>query len=190
MAGLGSTGGSDRAVMSASSVAPCRAGGGGPGAVAGVAELAGRRAGSALPAFRKAAWEAAASVLFRVAFLLILLAILLAFRATSSSPPVGRRSRAYRPAHRNGNTDACELIRSPSTGPHGSPRLRRNDRSDQPPRGNDMAGLLDSEDERARRRLIQQAGLILTGLHGDMPESFVSQLLARAAPEDLARYEA
>jgi glutamate dehydrogenase len=49
---------------------------------------------------------------------------------------------------------------------------------------------LDTEQERAARRLIDQAGTILTGLHGDMPASFAAQLFARAAPEDLARYEA
>jgi glutamate dehydrogenase len=49
--------------------------------------------------------------------------------------------------------------------------------------------LLDTEDERAARRLIEQAGTIVTGLYGDMPESFAAQLFARAAPEDLVRYE-
>src|SRR5262245_56646454 len=48
----------------------------------------------------------------------------------------------------------------------------------------------DTDEERACRKLIQQAGMILTGLHGDMPESFAAQLFARAAPEDLAHYEA
>src|SRR5207253_9062072 len=59
------------------------------------------------------------------------------------------------------------------------------------PAGGSMAleGLLDSEHHRAARRLIEQAGTILTGLHGDMPESFAAQMFARAAPEDLARYE-
>jgi len=50
--------------------------------------------------------------------------------------------------------------------------------------------LLDTDEERQGRRLIQQAGTILTGLHGDMPESFATQLFARGAPEDLVRYEA
>ena len=50
--------------------------------------------------------------------------------------------------------------------------------------------LLDTEDERAARRLIEQAGTIVTGLYGEMPESFAAQLFARAAPEDLTRYEA
>ncbi|HXW23390.1 MAG TPA: NAD-glutamate dehydrogenase, partial [Xanthobacteraceae bacterium] len=49
--------------------------------------------------------------------------------------------------------------------------------------------LLDTEDERAARRLIEQAGTIVTGLYGDMPESFAAQMFARAAPEDLTRYE-
>jgi len=54
-----------------------------------------------------------------------------------------------------------------------------------------MAGdaVLDTEEARGARRLIEQAGTILTGLHGDMPESFAAQLFARAAPEDLVRYE-
>ena len=52
-----------------------------------------------------------------------------------------------------------------------------------------LEGLLDTEHERAARRLIEQAGTILTGLHGDMPEGFAAQIFARAAPEDLARYE-
>src|SRR5262249_23141200 len=47
---------------------------------------------------------------------------------------------------------------------------------------------LDTDEERAARRLIEQAGTILTGLYGDMPENFAGQLFARAAPEDLAGY--
>ncbi len=50
-------------------------------------------------------------------------------------------------------------------------------------------GLLDTGEDRAGRRLIQQAGTILTGLHGDMPENFAAQLFARAAPEDVVHYE-
>src|ERR1700726_730242 len=49
--------------------------------------------------------------------------------------------------------------------------------------------VLDTEEARGARRMIEQAGTILTGLHGDMPESFTAQLFARAAPEDLTRYE-
>ena len=52
-----------------------------------------------------------------------------------------------------------------------------------------LQGLLDTEHERAARRLIEQAGTILTGLHGDVPENFAAQMFARAAPEDLARYQ-
>jgi len=54
-----------------------------------------------------------------------------------------------------------------------------------------MAGeaVLDTEEARGARRLVEQAGTILTGMHGDMPESFAAQLFARAAPEDLVRYE-
>ena len=53
-----------------------------------------------------------------------------------------------------------------------------------------VEGLLDTDEERAGRRLIHQAATILTGLHGDMPESFAALLFARGAPEDLVRYEA
>src|SRR5216684_6032651 len=75
-----------------------------------------------------------------------------------------------------------------------STRLPRWRRLGHPPAtsaGRTMAleGLLDTEQERAARRLIEQAGTILTGLHGDMPEGFAAQIFARAAPEDLARYE-
>src|SRR2546423_8614554 len=49
--------------------------------------------------------------------------------------------------------------------------------------------LLDTVEERTARRLVDQAGTILTGLHGDMPENFAAQLFSRAAPEDLVRYE-
>ena len=47
-----------------------------------------------------------------------------------------------------------------------------------------------SDEERAARRLIEQAGTILKGLRGDMPESFAQLLFAGASPEDLVRYEA
>ena len=53
-----------------------------------------------------------------------------------------------------------------------------------------LEGLLDTDQERAGRRLIQQAGTILTGLRGDMPENFAAQLFARASPEDVLRCEA
>src|SRR3954466_1639759 len=46
-----------------------------------------------------------------------------------------------------------------------------------------------SDEESAARRLIEQAGTILKGLRGDMPESFASTLFAGATPEDLVRYE-
>jgi glutamate dehydrogenase len=52
-----------------------------------------------------------------------------------------------------------------------------------------LEGLLDTEHHRAARRLIGQAGTILTGRHGEMPERFADQMFGRAAPEDLARYE-
>ncbi|MEA2874822.1 MAG: glutamate dehydrogenase [Hyphomicrobiales bacterium] len=47
-----------------------------------------------------------------------------------------------------------------------------------------------SDDERAARRLIEQAGTILKGLRGDMPESFAPLMFAGVSPEDLVRYEA
>src|SRR5579864_4757519 len=53
-----------------------------------------------------------------------------------------------------------------------------------------IEGLLDTDEDRAGRRLLHQAGTILTGLHGDMPNNFAQQLFARATPEDLVRYEA
>jgi len=53
-----------------------------------------------------------------------------------------------------------------------------------------VEGLLETDEERAGRKLIHQAATILTGLRGDMPESFTAQLFARGAPEDLVRYEA
>jgi glutamate dehydrogenase len=52
-----------------------------------------------------------------------------------------------------------------------------------------LEALLDTEQERAARRLIEEAAMILTGRRGDMPEGFAAQIFARAAPEDLARYE-
>jgi glutamate dehydrogenase len=52
-----------------------------------------------------------------------------------------------------------------------------------------LEALLDTEQERAARRLIEEAAMILTGRRRDMPEGFAAQIFARAAPEDLARYE-
>jgi glutamate dehydrogenase len=52
-----------------------------------------------------------------------------------------------------------------------------------------VEAVLDTEEARGARRMIEQAGTILTGLHGDMPENFAAQLFSRAAPEDLVRYE-
>ena len=53
-----------------------------------------------------------------------------------------------------------------------------------------IQGQFCSDDERAARRLIEQAGTILKGLRGDMPESFAPLMYAGASPEDLVRYEA
>ena len=53
-----------------------------------------------------------------------------------------------------------------------------------------IQGQFVSDEDRAARRLIEQAGTILNGLRGDMPESFAAMLFAGAPPEDLIRYEA
>src|SRR2546426_4470281 len=53
-----------------------------------------------------------------------------------------------------------------------------------------IEGLQDTEEERAGRRLIEQASTVLTGLRGDLPERFAEKLFGRAAPEDLVRYDA
>jgi glutamate dehydrogenase len=52
-----------------------------------------------------------------------------------------------------------------------------------------IQGQFASDDERAARRLVEQAGTILKGLRGDMPESFAPLMYAGASPEDLVRYE-
>src|SRR5260370_32684219 len=75
-----------------------------------------------------------------------------------------------------------------------STRLPRWRRLGHPPAtsaGRTMAleGLLDTEQERAARRLIEQAGTIPTGAHRRSPEGLATQHFPRAAPEDLARYE-
>ena len=46
-----------------------------------------------------------------------------------------------------------------------------------------------SDEERAARRLIEQAGSILKGLRGGIPESFAAVMFAGATAEDLVRYE-
>src|ERR1044071_2939532 len=53
-----------------------------------------------------------------------------------------------------------------------------------------IQGQFGSDEERAARRLIEQAGPILKGLRGDMPESFAPLMFAGVSPEDLVRYEA
>jgi len=53
-----------------------------------------------------------------------------------------------------------------------------------------IQGQFGSDDERAARRSIEQAGTILRGLRGDMPESFAPLMFAGGSPEDLVRYEA
>src|SRR5688500_11055674 len=80
-----------------------------------------------------------------------------------------------------------------------SPRRRHADRGESPKmrrippvgeRPMNIQGQITSDDERAARRLIEQAGTILKGLRGDMPESFAPLMFAGASPEDLVRYEA
>src|SRR6185369_8439109 len=53
-----------------------------------------------------------------------------------------------------------------------------------------IQGQFTSDEERAARRLIEQAGTILKGLRGDMPESFAPLMFAGVSSEDLVRYEA
>src|SRR5437868_10899308 len=53
-----------------------------------------------------------------------------------------------------------------------------------------IEGLLDTDEERAAHRLIEQASTVLTGLRGDLPEHFAVKLFGRAAAEDLIRYDA
>src|SRR3989440_6048614 len=52
-----------------------------------------------------------------------------------------------------------------------------------------IQGQFVSDDERAARCLIEQAGTILKGLGGDRPESFALLMFAGVSPEDLVRYE-
>ena len=47
-----------------------------------------------------------------------------------------------------------------------------------------------SDEERAARRLIEQAGTILKGSRGGIPDSFAAVMFAGVTPEDLVRYEA
>src|SRR4051794_27887735 len=79
----------------------------------------------------------------------------------------------------------------PSTPPRGSGRVARNAGNragrEQPM---NIQGQFSSDEERAARRLIEQAGTVLKGLRGDMPESFAPLLFAGVAAEDLVRYEA
>src|SRR5947209_531987 len=53
-----------------------------------------------------------------------------------------------------------------------------------------IQGQFTSDEERAARRLIEQAGTILKGLRGDMPESFAPLMFADVSSEDPVRYEA
>ena len=54
----------------------------------------------------------------------------------------------------------------------------------------DMETPHGTDEERIAKRLVELAGTILSGLRGDMPESFAELLFAHAAPEDLVRFEA
>ncbi|MDB5600952.1 MAG: NAD-specific glutamate dehydrogenase [Xanthobacteraceae bacterium] len=51
-----------------------------------------------------------------------------------------------------------------------------------------MAGLTESEEERAAHRLLQQAGTALAVTHPAIPDRFVADLFGRTAPEDLLVY--
>ena len=53
-----------------------------------------------------------------------------------------------------------------------------------------IQGQFIGDEERAARRLIEQAGIIIKSARGDMPESFAPLLFAGVSPEDLVRYEA
>src|SRR5215211_3772430 len=68
----------------------------------------------------------------------------------------------------------------------GTPRESRARRG----RAMNIQGQFASDDERAARRLVEQAGTILKGLRGDMPESFAPLMYAGVSAEDLVRYEA
>src|SRR5438046_10454802 len=82
------------------------------------------------------------------------------------------------------SANRCPLRRNMRELNPGRPGLSRK-RAEMP-----LEVLLDTVEERTARRLIDQAGTILSGLHGDMPENFAAQLVSRAAPEDLVRYAA
>src|SRR2546423_15093028 len=83
---------------------------------------------------------------------------------------------------------------SPSFSLDGAARIEETRRkcgeSRRPGKPMNIQGQFTSDDERASRRLIEQAGTILKGLRGDMPESFAPLMFAGVSPEDLVRYEA
>ena len=51
-----------------------------------------------------------------------------------------------------------------------------------------VEGFLGSEEERAARRLIDQANEVLKSRDGEVANGFVGRLFAHAAPEDLVGY--
>jgi glutamate dehydrogenase len=51
-----------------------------------------------------------------------------------------------------------------------------------------MTALPDTDEERAARRLIDEAGTLLAGQRGDIPKGFLKQLFALVVAEDLLRY--
>jgi glutamate dehydrogenase len=53
-----------------------------------------------------------------------------------------------------------------------------------------VQGQFVSDEDRAVRRLIEQAGIIIKSARGDLPESFPPLMFAGVPPEDLVRYEA
>src|SRR2546421_1561433 len=82
----------------------------------------------------------------------------------------------------------CSLFHRRSRAYRGeSPKTRRILPGGEQPMN--IQGQFTSDEERAGRRLIEQAGTILKGLRGDMPESFAPLMFAGVSPEDLVRYE-
>ena len=53
-----------------------------------------------------------------------------------------------------------------------------------------IQGQFATDEDRAARRLIERAGIIIKSARGDVPESFAPLMFAGVPTEDLARYEA
>ena len=58
-----------------------------------------------------------------------------------------------------------------------------------PPARAQLAGTLDSEEERGARQRTREAATILSGRRGDLPDRFIQTLFGRASAEDVLRYE-